>query len=104
MVDYLYHLEQLENWLATQANFRCTLVLSEPAEEDHWQGATGWVMDAVMQAYPDLSGHDLYMSGPPIMINAARTGFLEHGLPEQHMFSDAFEYAADTKDKTSSTP
>lgn len=93
----LYHLEQLEKWQATHANFRCTLVLSEPAEADHWRGATGWVMDAVLDQYPDLSGHDLYMSGPPIMIDAARTRFLEHGLPEQHMFSDAFEYAADTK-------
>ena len=96
----LYHLQELEAWRSAHPNFQYTLVLSEPDAEDHWEGETGWVMDSVLKTYPDLSGHDLYMSGPPVMIDASRDRFLEHGLPEQRMFSDAFEFAADTKVKT----
>jgi len=44
---------------------------------------------------PDLSGADLYMAGPPVMIAAARAGFTAAGLPLERLYSDAFEYAKD---------
>ncbi len=93
----LYLKDLPENWAQTHRNFRYTPVLSEPDAD--WAGRTGWVHEAVIADYPDLSGHDLYMSGPPPMINAAKDAFLACGLPADHMYSDAFEYAADNPRK-----
>lgn len=89
----LYMHEQALSWAEQHPDFRYTPVLSEPQPEDEWQGETGFVHEAVARAYADLSGHQVYMSGPPAMINAAKETFLRHGLPEQHLFYDAFEVA-----------
>ena len=56
---------------------------------------TGWVHDAVLGRYPDLSGHEVYMSGPPPMIDAAGAAFLAHSLAEESLFFDSFEFASD---------
>jgi len=44
---------------------------------------------------PDLSEFDLYMSGPPAMIEAARRAFVDARLPEERLYYDSFEYAPD---------
>jgi CDP-4-dehydro-6-deoxyglucose reductase len=49
----------------------------------------------VASDYPDLSGFDVYMAGPPQMIIAAQTQFLSQGLPREQLFSDSFEYSQD---------
>lgn len=84
-------------WEAQKTFFRYTTVLSEPDAD--WQGRSGWVHQAVVDDYPDLSGHDLYMSGPPPMVFAAKRAFLQKGLPEERMYSDVFEWAKDSPDK-----
>jgi CDP-4-dehydro-6-deoxyglucose reductase len=71
-------------------------VLSEPQPEDQWLGRAGWVHEAVAADFPALSGHDVYLSGPPPMVNAAKTAFLAHGLPEAQLFYDSFEFSPDT--------
>ena len=80
-------------WLAEHPNFRYTPVLSEPHPDDQWPGRTGWVHDAVTADYPDLCGHDVYLSGPPPMIAAAKPAFAARGLPAEQMFYDSFEFA-----------
>lgn len=93
----LYLHELALGWAERHPDFRYTPVLSDPQPEDRWQGETGFVHEAVLRAYPDLSGHQVYMSGPPAMIDAARKAFLAHGLPEEHLFYDSFEFAAQPK-------
>ena len=83
-----------QQWLKQHPNFRYSPVLSEPREDDAWTGMTGYVTNAVVQQYPDLSGHDVYMSGPPVMVHTGHDLFMQHGLDESRFFSDAFEYAA----------
>jgi CDP-4-dehydro-6-deoxyglucose reductase len=90
----LYLKELPARWLQEHTNFSYTPVLSEPMPEDNWQGATGFVTDTVIRDYPDLSGHDIYMSGPPVMVEAGHRLFMQHGLDVSRFFSDAFEYAA----------
>lgn len=75
-------------------DFRYTPVLSDPSVDDQWHGETGFVHKSVLAHYADLSTVDLYMSGPPIMIEAARSEFIAAGISPQHMYSDAFEYNA----------
>jgi CDP-4-dehydro-6-deoxyglucose reductase len=41
-----------------------------------------------------MSKHDVYMSGPPPMVQAGHALFMQYGLDESRFFSDAFEYAA----------
>ncbi len=91
----LYLPDLPKRWAAEHANFSYTPVLSEP--DPDWTGRSGFVHTAVEQDHPDLSGFDLYMSGPPVMINSARESFTGHGLTMDHMYSDAFEYAKDQK-------
>lgn len=93
----LYLHELALSWAAQHPSFRYTPVLSDPQPEDQWQGATGFVHEAVFQTYPDLDAYQVYMSGPPAMINAAKTAFREYGLPDEHLFYDSFEFASQPK-------
>ena len=89
------YLDDLPQQFAREhSNFSYTPVLSDPLPDDDWDGETGFVSDAVVQCLPDLSGHDVYMSGPPVMVEAGHALFMQHGLDETRFFSDAFEYAA----------
>jgi CDP-4-dehydro-6-deoxyglucose reductase len=90
----LYLDELPQRWVREHENFSYTPVLSEPAREDNWSGETGFVTDSVIRHYPELAGHDIYMSGPPVMVEAGHRLFMQHGLDEYRFFSDAFEYAA----------
>ena len=88
----LYLPELPERWAAEHPGFSYTPVLSEP--DPDWSGRTGWVHHAVCQDHGVMSGFDLYMSGPPPMIIAAREAFGQAGLAPEHMYYDSFEYGA----------
>jgi CDP-4-dehydro-6-deoxyglucose reductase len=80
-------------WARTYSHFKYTPVLSEPRPEDAWDGRTGWVHDAVIADYPDLSGHEVYASGPPPMVEAIKKTGSAHGLAPERLFFDSFEFA-----------
>jgi CDP-4-dehydro-6-deoxyglucose reductase len=88
----LYLPDLPQSWASAHANLRYTPVLSDP--DPDWEGEHGWVHERVVADYPDLSGYDVYMSGPPPMIEAGKQAFLAHGLPGENLFSDSFEYGA----------
>jgi CDP-4-dehydro-6-deoxyglucose reductase len=56
----------------------------------------GLVHEAALAEHPDLSGVDVYASGPPAMIEAIRHDFVARGLPREQLFFDSFDYAPDT--------
>ena len=90
----------LDAWAQAAAarlpNLRYVPVLSEPRAEDAWAGRTGFVHEAVMADLPDLSGHQVYACGAPVMVDAARRDFSTRcGLPEDEFFADSFTSAAD---------
>lgn len=97
--DDLYRDDLAEKWAFQHENINYIPVLSEPDEEDQWQGRQGFVHAAVAEDFADLSGYDVYMAGPPVMINAAKEAFSKQGLPMDQLFSDSFEYAAENEDK-----
>jgi CDP-4-dehydro-6-deoxyglucose reductase len=80
-------------WAREHNNFKFTPVLSEPRPEDRWDGRQGWVHEAMAADYPDLSRHEVYASGPPPMIDALKATVKKHGLPEDHLYYDSFEFA-----------
>lgn len=91
----LYMDELAKSWVEQHDNIKYTPVLSDAIDTDNWQGETGYVHEAVVAAYDDLSGYDVYLSGPPPMIKAGMDLFYSHGLPEGQIFSDSFEYSDD---------
>lgn len=92
----LYLNDLAESW-KQKLNLDYHPVLSAARAEDHWTGRTGFVHEAVLADFDDLSGYDVYCCGPPVMVNAAHATFTAHGLPEDRFFSDSFEYARDSK-------
>jgi len=87
-----------QQWLVERPNFSFIPVLSSPAPEDAWQGRTGYVHDAVLADFADLSGYQVYACGAPVMVDSARAAFVSaRRLPEDEFFADSFVYAADAE-------
>ncbi|MFO7604480.1 MAG: CDP-6-deoxy-delta-3,4-glucoseen reductase [Gammaproteobacteria bacterium] len=91
----LYMDEQVKAWTRQNPLIRYTPVLSEPRAEDHWEGRTGYVHEAIAADYADLTPYEIYASGPPAMVYAGQDVFEKQGLDLQYYYSDAFEYAQD---------
>jgi CDP-4-dehydro-6-deoxyglucose reductase len=71
-------------------------VISDALPEDAWLGRTGFVHLAVMQDIPDLSGHQVYACGAPVMVDSARRDYVDRcGLPAEEFYADAFTTEAD---------
>jgi CDP-4-dehydro-6-deoxyglucose reductase len=87
----LYMNALCEQWARELPDFRYIPVVSDALPEDGWTGRDGFVHRAVMQDFPDLSGHQVYACGAPIVVDSARVDFTgQCGLPEDQFFADAF--------------
>ena len=85
-----------EAWAAKYPYIRVVPVLSDASNEDAWLGRTGFVHHAVMQDFPDLSAHQVYVCGSPAMVTAAKTDFVAQcQLPENEFFADSFDFSTD---------
>jgi CDP-4-dehydro-6-deoxyglucose reductase, E3 len=82
---------------ARAARFRYVPVLSEPSPA--WDGARGWVHEAVLESLGDLDKYHVYAAGPPAMIAAVRREFGRHGVAAGRLFFDSFDYAPDALDR-----
>jgi CDP-4-dehydro-6-deoxyglucose reductase len=92
----LYMNSLCEEWAATLPNFTYVPVVSHALPDDHWSGRTGFVHAAVMQDIPDLSGHQVYACGAPIVVDSARRDYVAQcQLPADEFYADAFTSEAD---------
>ncbi len=92
----LYQSAWIEARLAEMPNLRYVPVVSNALPDDEWTGRTGFVHEAVLQDLPDLSGHEVYACGAPIVIESAQRDYVgKAGLPEEAFFADSFTSAAD---------
>ena len=83
-------------WQRDGANFTFIPVLSDPEPDDAWPGRTGFVHQAVLDDFADLSGYQVYACGGPAMIDVARKTFTgTRGLPTDAFFADSFTYAVE---------
>ena len=93
----LYQDAWLKELAAKMPNLTYIPVVSDALPEDNWSGRTGFVHQAVLDDFADLSGHEVYACGAPVVVDAARTSYIgQRGLPEEAFFADAFTSAADT--------
>lgn len=86
----LYLLDLPHRWEREHPNFRFVPVVSEPLPEDDWNGRSGYVHEAILADFPDLTGFSVYACGSVRMVQAARPAFVAQGLHEDACFSDAF--------------
>ncbi len=89
----------LEPWirqqLAAMPQLRYVPVVSDALAQDAWQGRTGFVHQAVLEDFADLSKHQVYACGAPVVVEAARRAYLQAGLPAEEFYADAFTTEAD---------
>lgn len=84
----LYMLDKVKEWEAQGIRF--TPVVSDEA----WNGRSGFVHQAVLEDFKDLSGYNVYACGAPVMIEAALRDFTsQRGLAQGDFFSDMFTFA-----------
>jgi CDP-4-dehydro-6-deoxyglucose reductase len=90
----------MEDWVrercAEMPNLKYVPVISNALPEDNWTGRTGFVHKAVLEDYPDLSGHQVYACGAPIVVDSARAEYSAVGkLPPDEFYADSFTTEAD---------
>ncbi|HLT27440.1 MAG TPA: CDP-6-deoxy-delta-3,4-glucoseen reductase [Zeimonas sp.] len=92
----LYRRALCEQWASEMPHLRFIPVVSDALPEDDWRGRAGYVHRAVLEDFPDLSGHQVYACGTPAMVDAAQRDFVAlGGLPPGEFYADAFTSAAD---------
>jgi len=91
-LNELYLDKQIRQWAEQHPHFDYTPVLSEPTPEDKWQGLTGFVHEAVVNTYPEMTDLQVYAAGPDIMVYKAREAFEAQGLNPRMMYSDTFDF------------
>jgi len=91
----LYMHERAMQWARENSHIQYTTALSDPQQGSDSESFNGFVHEAVLEDYKDLSGFDIYMSGPPAMIDAGRAAFIENGAEQRRIYFDSFEFGLD---------
>lgn len=86
----LYQSAWIEEQCAAMPHLRYVPVVSDALPEDGWTGRSGFVHQAVLQDFPDLSGHQVYACGAPIVVESAQRDYVAAGLPEEEFYADSF--------------
>jgi CDP-4-dehydro-6-deoxyglucose reductase len=117
-IEHLFHKATTARWCSTGARarrrtstsptFRCNggrasqlLVRAGalgPAARRRWNGRTGFVHQAVLDDFADLSGYQVYACGAAGMTDIAKQTFVEQRrLPDDEFYCDAFTPSVDPK-------
>ncbi|RKF15628.1 NADH:ubiquinone reductase (Na(+)-transporting) subunit F [Alginatibacterium sediminis] len=90
----MFYEEDFDGLAAENDNFQWHVALSDPQEEDNWEGYTGFIHNVLFENY--LRDHDapedceFYMCGPPMM-NAAVINMLKDlGVEDENIMLDDF--------------
>ncbi len=85
----LYMGQLCREWEGSYEWFSYVPVISD--ETKGWQGRSGFVHQAVLDDFDDLSGYEVYACGSPIVVDSARTDFTKlKNLKVENFFSDSF--------------
>jgi CDP-4-dehydro-6-deoxyglucose reductase, E3 len=86
-----YMLDKVKEWEAQGIKFT-PVVSDEP-----WNGRTGFVHQAVLDDFRDLSGYAVYACGAPIVVEAAHREFTsQRGMLSDSFYADAFTFVPKT--------
>lgn len=88
--SHFYFEEQAQSWATEHDNIHFHPVVELP--EDNWSGKTGYVHQAVLDGFNDLSEFDIYVVGRFEMAKIAREDFVKSGALIDHIYGDAFAF------------
>ncbi|MCI2229832.1 NADH:ubiquinone reductase (Na(+)-transporting) subunit F [Polaribacter sp. MSW13] len=75
-------------------NFNFEIALSNPLENDYWNGSTGFIHQVVLENYlqdhPNPKAIEFYLCGPPMMIKACSKMLSELGVSNNQIAFDEF--------------
>jgi len=86
----LYLPELPREWAARHPAFVFVPVYSDTAPPG---ARAGLVHEAALADHPRLDDFDVYMSGPPVLIDAGRHAFSAAGFHDVRLYYDSFDYA-----------
>jgi propane monooxygenase reductase subunit len=87
--------DELTALTRTVPDFRFVPALSEPDDDEDWDGEVGLITDVLRRLEGDLSGADVYVCGPPPMVEAALDQLPQLGVAEKRIFYDKFTTTGD---------
>jgi propane monooxygenase reductase component len=98
----LFHLEEIVALGSQLSDFRFTPVLSEASAEEARELAMGLVHEVAGQYLltGEMDDFEVYMCGPPPMIDAAAELLTDRGLDESRIHYDKFTIAADAAERS----
>ncbi len=89
-----FYNEEFDKLQAENENFEWHLALSDPMEEDNWEGYTGFIhevlLDNYLKKHPAPEDCEYYMCGPPMMNSAVINMLKELGVEDEHILLDDF--------------
>ena len=91
--EELYCLDTLRRWEEQLSTFSFIPVLSEEPDGSDWKGKRGLVTDVLARETSDFWGVEVYVCGPPLLIDAAMKVFAAAGVPSEDIRVDRFVQA-----------
>jgi len=76
-----------DQWARDYPHIQAHVVISD---DETWGGRQGFVHQAVVADFPDMSDVEVYACGSAAMISVAKNAFIQQGLEEKAFHSDAF--------------
>jgi propane monooxygenase reductase subunit len=92
----LFELDRFRELEATMPDFRFIPALSEPGDDDGWDGETGFIHEVLRKHLldmDDIEEADAYGCGPPVMIDSASPILMIAGIETSRTYFDKFTQA-----------
>ena len=90
-VSEIFLLDRMKEFESDLADFKFVPVVTNPENNENWNGETGLVTEAVQRTLKNVSDCESYLCGSPGMIDAAIKTLLELGMKEERIFFDKFD-------------
>ena len=95
--EELYYDDEFRALAAKHPHFTYVPTLSGEPEGSDWAGARGFVHDVAKAHFGGMfAGHQAYLCGPPVMIEACIATLMQGRLYERDIYTEKFLSAADT--------
>jgi Na+-transporting NADH:ubiquinone oxidoreductase subunit F len=90
----LFYIDEFKDIEKNYPNFKFHIALSEPKEEDKWNGYTGFIhqviIDNYLKTHPEPEEIEYYLCGPPMMNQAVLKMLDDYGVPQEMIAFDDF--------------
>mgnify|MGYP001591029250 CR=1 FL=1 len=87
---HLFFTEELAALSGKFPDFRYIPALSEPKNDDKWQGEVGLITAVVERYIDNAGGSEAYLCGPPPMIDASLNVLTKKGMKTENIYFDKF--------------